>query len=89
MVKPLSGLGVGFRVFARAVNGVEEEIGTLAWNNPRIARGTFLTSNFEPRDGPFDIILRADREAAVETTDVFEIWDGQLVFEDVPVKPRQ
>jgi len=32
------------------------------------------------------IILRGSRDAALDTPDMFEIWDGELRFEDLPVE---
>jgi len=41
-------------------------------------------------DGPLiqfaDVILRPSKTAARETPDFFEIWGGELVYKDVPVK---
>ena len=34
------------------------------------------------------IILRASKAAALRTPDLFEIWDGELWFENIPVLPR-
>jgi hypothetical protein len=33
-----------------------------------------------------DLILRSSRRVARRTVDLFEIWEGELVFEDVPVE---
>ena len=33
-----------------------------------------------------DIILRSSEKVAKETVDLFEIWQGELVYRDVPVK---
>ncbi len=32
------------------------------------------------------IILRTSRDVAVRTVDMVEIWDGELVFEDIPIQ---
>jgi hypothetical protein len=33
-----------------------------------------------------DVILRASGRAARATVDLFEIWDGELIFKDVPIR---
>lgn len=35
------------------------------------------------------IILETDIEAARNTTDLFEIWDGKLIYENVPVERKE
>jgi hypothetical protein len=39
--------------------------------------------------GTVDVVLRASGVAARRTMDLFEIWDGELVFKDVPVQPNE
>jgi hypothetical protein len=81
--------GIGYRVFARhPVTGKEQELGLLAWQNPRSTFRTFLNAPSEIGDVPFDVVMRADPAAALRTTDVFEIYDGELVFENVPLLVR-
>jgi hypothetical protein len=78
---------LGFDVFAK-YNGVEHKLTMLA-----ISKGesiSAMTASLPPvRDPPpvvLDVILRASRKAASGTMGVYDIWQGQIVFPDVPVK---
>lgn len=33
-----------------------------------------------------DVILRPDIDTALNTVDVTEIWDGEIIFKDIPVQ---
>ena len=37
------------------------------------------------RGGPIELILRPDPAAALATHDIFDAWDGELVYKDVTV----
>jgi len=36
-----------------------------------------------------DLIFRSSKEAAKKTIDIFEIWDGELIYKNVPIKVRK
>lgn len=40
-----------------------------------------------PVRGPVNILLRGSEDVARNTTDIFEIWDGEIIFERVEVAP--
>ena len=42
-----------------------------------------------PSAESIDIIFRANPRVAEQTTDITEIWDGEIVFEDVPLPERE
>ncbi len=71
------------------INGSERKLGTV-----RKARGESTHWNVGcDYDGPAldscDVILRSSKEVARRSIDLFEIWEGELVYEDVPVEVRE
>lgn len=61
----------------RAAVSPHEEMGTV---------GIYLTIPLPPALPPaITVIVRSSRAAALETPDLYEIWDGELWFEDVAV----
>lgn len=40
----------------------------------------------EPGTGAVDIVLRPSIEAAARTTDILDVWDGEIVMKDVPIE---
>jgi len=93
MIEGLVGLAVympasvAFDAFAR-VGDKEYPIGFLS----RVKGGPNydcygLNGKYEgPPISSFDLILLSSDQAARNTVDIFEFWDGELVFKDVPVK---
>lgn len=78
-------VSAAFDVIAR-VNDKEYRAGRVY-----MAKGQSISWGTEGEySGPpaekMDIILRSSKEAARDTVDLFEIWDGELVYKDVPVK---
>ncbi len=71
-------IAVAFDVLAR-VDGEERHIGSLD-----VAKGKdtnlHITTDDLPRRGPFDLILRSRKQVAMRTVDLFEIWQGELVY---------
>jgi len=41
-----------------------------------------------PAPESLDVILRSSEKAARDTVDLFEIWQGELVYKDVPVQAK-
>ena len=77
---------VAFEVFAR-IDGQEYRLGSV-----RAAKGDYRVSDDQtlyqgPKVDRLDIILRSSLDAARWTTDLYEIWDGELEYRDVPVGP--
>jgi hypothetical protein len=82
-------VGIGFEVIALA-NGKEIKLGTIAsarmdtsytrsWLLPGADLWSFDADQITP-------ILRTSREAAMETVDCFEVWNGELRFDPIPVE---
>ncbi len=79
-------VGLGYRVIANA-NGVEYDFGTFA----RPARtgmhgfGLYSKRPLPEHLAAVDVILRPSVQAAADTLDTFEIWDGEVVLKNVPI----
>ena len=74
-----------FDVFAR-IDGEEKYLG------PAICRPGYSYHPYynywpnAPKVTSMDLILRSSEQRARETTDLYEIWDGELIFENVEVR---
>ncbi len=84
-----SPVGLGFDVFARA-DGHETKLtsfATPAWSTAG-SRGWWmgLSGPVLPATAAADVILRSSPAAAAATVDTFDVWDGELVFPDVPIR---
>lgn len=83
-------INVGFDVYWR-IGEEEWLVGTATIG---AMRGSYSFGCHEGLEGLPDevnavtVVLRASKEAARRTIDLTEIWDGELVFEDVPVESR-
>ena len=79
-------VGVAFEVFAR-FGAREFPLGRLARKagSPRHGSGLSCTVT-EPLSETFDLVLRGSRQAAENSLDVFEFWEGEVIFEDVPIQ---
>jgi hypothetical protein len=81
--------GVGYDVYAK-IHGKEEKLGSFARpakNGPHVSGGFGFGNSVPPfNDAAIDLILKPSDDAAVGTSDTFEIWDGQIVVKNVPVK---
>ncbi|MCO6438094.1 MAG: hypothetical protein J5J06_13455 [Phycisphaerae bacterium] len=81
-----SEIDLGFDVFLQ----IDAELipaGEVLWPKGRV-NGIFLASKFfAPRKvNRFDVILRSSRDVAIHTVDCYDIWDGEIVIRDVPVR---
>lgn len=81
-------VGIGFEAFIES-DGVrspplglfscaEGSVGAEAW--------TFRTQLAAPPSGPIAVVLRRSVEAAANSVDVYEIWAGDLRFDDITVR---
>jgi hypothetical protein len=80
-------VNIAFQIIAR-VDGKDYPAGSVY-----VAKGNSLVwapkGGWEYKGPPvekMDIILRSSAEVARGSVDLFEIWDGELVYKDVPVK---
>ncbi len=79
-------VGVAFNVYVR-VKDKERRFGFLARpQKPEEGNYGMGSALDPPVPETVDVIFRSSKAVARETTDVFEMWDGELVFENVPVK---
>ena len=84
---------IAFDVLVR-VNGRETWVGWLFGhkspaNNAGSGGGTgwgFGAMLPEPPSGSCDVILRSSKEGVRNTLTLYEYWEGELVFKDVPVE---
>ena len=85
-------IGVALEAYAEfgdrrieASNGITVSSGGSADSK----RSTSLRFEFDGRPPRrITVILRSSKAKALRTTDLYEIWDGELLFEDVEVLPR-
>jgi hypothetical protein len=82
-------MNLAFDVIAR-VGGKEYSIGHI-YSNAGESHG-FGTGAFRDKTSPTqtfdkaDIVLRSSETVARETVDLYEIWKGEIVYKDLPVK---
>ena len=79
-------VGVGYDVFAR-INGKDTKLGSFACpKNPDT--GGFGFGNAVPAfdAATVDLVLKPSSDAAIGTTNTFEIWEGEVILKNVPVK---
>jgi len=80
--------GVGYDVYAK-IAGKDQKVGSFARpgkNGPNVSGGFSFGNQVPPFDGTkLDVILKPSVDAALGTTDTFEIWDEPIVIKDVPV----
>ncbi len=78
-------IGVAFDVIA-LVDGTEYQLGHVSRKQgPGINTG--FTGALPDLEGDtIDILLRANRDIAKRSIDIYEIWDGELLFENVKVQ---
>jgi len=80
-------ISVAFDVLARA-SGREHSIGSIDLAKGESTNWHASAGQLPPR-GTFDLILRSSRKAAMTTVDLFEIWQGELIYPNLPVEPAQ
>lgn len=78
-------MDLAFDVYVRII-GAERRLGSVVFR----AGSSELQSvfgNAPPLSASSaDIVLRSSIDAARSTVDIFEIWDGEIIFESVPIK---
>lgn len=78
---------VAFDVFARQGDGPEQKLTTL--QREKLATGgshSIGLSSVKLTPGTATLIFRASADAARSTVELFQIWDGEVRVEDVPVE---
>lgn len=61
--------------------------GEISWAKGETGRKWIGSKRFTPRDvDRFNVILRSSRDVAIHTVDCYDIWDGEIVIRDVPVR---
>ena len=79
---------VAFDVFAR-YDGHDYLLGEETVHKGENLEALLFSNAFEhlrPSPSHLDIILRPNPAAARKTTDIFQIWNGQIILKDLPVK---
>ncbi len=67
--------------------GSEWHAGAVMWGAGRGSLGMFAEQTFPGFDGDsIDVILRSNPQVARESLDMVEFWEGELVYENVPVE---
>jgi hypothetical protein len=77
---------VGFDVFLRSGDS-EWKIGFFTCGQGR-SKTAHVAGYVQAPQSPVDIILRASEAAAMQEVDFTSIWDGEIVFENVPIDRR-
>jgi len=86
-------MDLSFDVFAR-VGGEEKQIGSIAARAAEAGPQNAQQIVHHPRDLfpnalTCDLVLRASPTAAERTIDIFEVWDGEIIIEDVPIRAAE
>jgi hypothetical protein len=79
-----SPVGLGFEVFVRAA-GTEYPMSQFSTPKGKLHGCSFGGFYQGPAAPMVDIILRSSAKAARGTVDLNEVWEGELVFPDVPL----
>lgn len=81
-------VNVGFEVLGR-VDGKEYPITTIALAAGSSTTYGFGIDQFPPTPGgKIDLIFRSSEKAVERTPDLYQAWQGELVFENVPVTDK-
>ena len=75
-----------FEVFA-VINGGETRLGSVSFHtgdNCEYFTSGKLPPGSKPSRNVIDVVLRSSPEKARQTVDFTQIWDGELIFHDVP-----
>ena len=88
-VRPLT-VNIAFDVFAR-IGDQESAVGTM--NLPKNTQMSFSMGGDQivkklGRPKSFTIILRSSEAVARQSIEIYDAWEGELVFEDVPVSDK-
>lgn len=81
---------VAFSVYLQTATGVQE-LGSVTANTTTTNGSTHVQQDdIQPfEEETATIILKTDPDAARNTIDLFEIWDGELIFNAVPIEHRE
>lgn len=86
-IAPLS-FNVAFDVIAR-VGGREYPLNSLTLRHGALSSTVYGNAFDAPDTAQVDIILRTSEAAARRTVNLFDAWDGELVFPNVPLEDRR
>lgn len=78
-------VGLSYEILMRS-GGEEVKIGGFTWQ-PRslvVGHGSYAILK-DPPPPTADIIFRPNYQYPLKTIDIFEIWDGEIVYKDVPI----
>lgn len=79
-------VGVGFDIYAR-IDGKETKLSSFAAPAGKRNSGWGAGGDVENLTASrMDVVLRPSTQAATNTTNVFEIWDGEVVISDVAIQ---
>jgi hypothetical protein len=79
-------VSVAFEAFAR-IDHKEHPIGRIFGRQGEIKTPRYCRCTCPPPgEATIDLILRSSPQVARSTLDLFEIWNGELIFDNVPVK---
>jgi len=81
-------VNVAFEVLAN-IGGKEYRLSSLDVSQGRSTPWSFISYADIPPAENCTVILRTSEERARSTVDLFDIWDGELVYENVPIKLPQ
>lgn len=81
---------LALRIFAR-INGVEYEVGTMAAppGSAHQGWGIWEAADFPETIERIDIIFSADPDIARHTLDVFDYWNGEVLYENVEFRDER
>ena len=82
-----SPVGLSYEVFGRGADGREVRFGDIAARGGRNrSDGRFVRAPAaDLPDDRIDLIFRPSTRPAIESTDTFEMWEGEVVIKDVPI----
>jgi hypothetical protein len=85
-------VNIAFNVFAH-FGGREYKAGTIVCNKGTVADygigGSMSGIGATTQPATFDLILRSSEKAARETVDQHDIWNGELIFPNLPIRVNQ
>jgi hypothetical protein len=77
-------VSIAFDVLART-GGREQHIGAVHLAKGQSTNWSVSAEKLEP-DRPFDLILRSSKKVAADTVDLFEMWQGEVVYPNLRVE---
>ena len=81
-------VNVAFEILA-SIGGKEYRLSSLNISQGRSTQWCIASYEDIPQAESCTIILRSSEKTARGTVDLFDIWDGELLYENVPIERRQ